>query len=125
MKAAQQRIARTHPAEVGRVIRALNERSPLTWGELRDVTMIKPQLLRHVLEQLEAEETIGRGYPEDPRESIAARYWLTWDPPGVPASLEYSGQDEEDDGFNANEVDEMNRPEEVSLDRAATGGAKE
>jgi hypothetical protein len=96
------RTARDRPVEVGKIIRALSKR-PLTVDELNDATGIAFWLLRHVLANLEGEEAVDHGYPEDPQESVAARYWLTWDPPGCPEWLEDEGED--DDAVTAEDVD--------------------
>jgi len=97
MNARKQRIVHTYPVEVGRIIRALNEKSPLTSEELREATAIKAWLLRHLLDRLEEEKTIDHGYPEDPRDSVAVRYWLTWDLPGHPDWLTDPHEDDDEE----------------------------
>ena len=94
----KQRIVRTYPVQVGKMIRALSS-GPMTWDELRAATGIAAWLLGFVVARLEEEGTVDHGYPEDPRDSVVARYWLKSDPPGYPAWLE-----KEDDASDPDEV---------------------
>lgn len=76
------------------VLRAVAGRQ-LTWDELRRCTGIPAKRLRPLLAELEKEDTLTSGFPEDG--SVARRWWLTSEPVGYPDWLERPWEEENDE----------------------------